>query len=151
MIYLQFLRYRAKHIYKYSSSSVEMGNCRSFFALHPPRNHNNQNFKKWKNLLDIILQMCTKNHNHMMYGSWDMEWETEFFVIFSHFLPFYHIPTFHQPPNNHKKQNFEKKMKRIPGNIIPLYIHVYHKWRSYLKYKVQQTEIFVLSGHFLPF
>ena len=36
-----------------------------------------------------------------------------------------------------------------------LYIHVYHKWRSYdiwlLKYKVRQTEIFVILGHFLPF
>ena len=24
---------------------------------------------------DIILHMCTKNHNHMRYGSWDMEWD----------------------------------------------------------------------------
>ena len=43
----------------------------------------------------------------------------------------------------------------MPGYIILLYIHVYHKWRSYdiwfLKYKVQQTEIFVILGHFLPF
>ena len=43
----------------------------------------------------------------------------------------------------------------MPGDIILLYIHVYHKWRSYdicfLKYKVRQTEIFVILGHFLPF
>ena len=43
----------------------------------------------------------------------------------------------------------------MSGDIILLYIHVYHKWRSYdiwfLKYKVQQTEIFVILGHFLPF
>ena len=43
----------------------------------------------------------------------------------------------------------------MPGDIILLYIHVYHKWRSYdiwfLKYKVQQTEIFDILGHFLPF
>ena len=43
----------------------------------------------------------------------------------------------------------------MPGDIILLYIHVYHKWRSYdiwfLKYKVWQTEIFVILGHFLPF
>ena len=24
---------------------------------------------------DIILHLCTKNHNHMRYGSWDMEWD----------------------------------------------------------------------------
>ena len=39
-------------------------------------------------------------------------------------------------------------------DIILLNIHVYHKWRSYdiwfLKYKMPQTEIFVIFGHFLP-
>ena len=43
----------------------------------------------------------------------------------------------------------------MPGDIILLYIHVYQKWRSYhtrlLKYKVWQTEIFDILGHFLPF
>ena len=43
----------------------------------------------------------------------------------------------------------------MPGDIILLYIHVYHKWRSYdtwfLKYKMWQTEIFVILGHFLLF
>ena len=43
-------------------------------------------------------------------------------------------------------------MKKMPGDIILLYIHVYCKWRSYhtwfLKYKMQQTEIFAISGHF---
>ena len=41
------------------------------------------------------------------------------------------------------------------GDIILLYIHVYHKSRSYdiwfLKYKVRQTEIFDILAHFLPF
>ena len=48
-----------------------------------------------------------------------------------------------------------KKMKKMPGDIIFLYIHMYHKWRSYdiwfLKYKVRQTEISDIMGHFLPF
>ena len=43
----------------------------------------------------------------------------------------------------------------MPGDIILLYIHVCYKWRSYdisfLKYKVRQTENFVILGHFLPF
>ena len=38
----------------------------------------------------------------------------------------------------------------MPGDIILLYIHVYHDiW--FLKYEVQQTEIFVILSHFLPF
>ena len=35
-----------------------------------------KNEKKKKIAGDIIiLHMCTKNHNHMMYSSWDMQWE----------------------------------------------------------------------------
>ena len=37
----------------------------------------------------IILYICTKNHNHMMYSSWDTDWDTKCFVILGHFLPFY--------------------------------------------------------------
>ena len=33
----------------------------------------NENFKKMKaNPTDIILHKCTKNHDHMLYCSWDM-------------------------------------------------------------------------------
>ena len=47
-----------------------------------------QTFQKMKKIAGdiIILHMCTKNHNHMWYSSWDMK--TEFFVILGHFLPF---------------------------------------------------------------
>ena len=54
----------------------------------------------------IILHKCTINDNHMMYGSWDMKRDRQFFVILDHFLPFY-------PPNNSKNQNFEKLKKKI--------------------------------------
>ena len=38
----------------------------------------------------IILHMCTKNHNHIIYASWDMECDWYcFFVILDHFLPFF--------------------------------------------------------------
>ena len=33
----------------------------------------------------IILQMCTKNLNHMRYSSWDTKWD----IIFCHFGPFF--------------------------------------------------------------
>ena len=77
--------------------------------------------------------------------------QTEFFAFLGHFSPF----TIPHPPNDSQNQNFEKKMKRMPEDTILLYIHVHQKWRSYdiwfLKYKAQQTEIFVILGHFLPF
>ena len=49
-----------------------------------PKTPKNQNVeKKEKNTEDnIILHRCTKNHNHMMYGSWDTEWEKQDFLLF---------------------------------------------------------------------
>ena len=44
-----------------------------FFALLPPIKVENQNFEIVKKTPgDIILQMCTINYNHIMYGSWDI-------------------------------------------------------------------------------
>ena len=152
----------------------------------------------------IILHMCTKHHNHIMYGSWDMEWDrhnflsfwaifysfsplttwiikiltlkkntwryyhfthlhhkwqsydvwflryeawqTEFFVILDHFLPFY-------SPNNWKNQNFEKIKKSAWRNYH--FTQVYHKWPSYdvsfLRYEAWQTEFLLNLDQFLPF
>ena len=79
-----------------------------------------------------------------------------FFVILGHIFPFYHPPppSTHAPLNYLKNQNL-KKMKKMPEDLLLLWILVYHKWRSYdtwfLKYKVQQTEIVVILGHFCPF
>ena len=43
--------------------------------------------KNWKKIAQdiIILHMCTKNHNHMRYSFWDMEWDR----IFCQFGPFF--------------------------------------------------------------
>ena len=78
--------------------------------------------------------------------------QTKIFVILGHFLPFY-------PPQPHllmiQKIKILKKNVETTGNIILLWIHVHHKWRSYdiwfRKYKVLQTEVFVILCHFLPF
>ena len=68
---LQFLRLRAWQ--------TEIGNFRSFLPFYPSKNQ--------KHARDIIiLQMCTKNHDHMMYSSWDMEW-VMFRTIFCPFTP----------------------------------------------------------------
>ena len=73
---------------------------------------------------------------------WKYGLRSTFFVILGYFLPFY-------PPPPHSllmipkiKILKKKKEKKMPGDIILLYIHVYHKYRSYdiwfLKYKLQQ-------------
>ena len=47
-----------------------------------------QNFEKIKKAYEgvIILYMCTKNHNHMVYASWDMGATTQYSVILGHFV-----------------------------------------------------------------
>ena len=47
--------------------------------------------KKWKKIAGdiIILHMCTKNHNHMRYSSWDTKWDR----IFCHFGSFFALLT----------------------------------------------------------
>ena len=61
---------------------------------------------------DIILQMCTKKHNHMRYSSWDTEWDNLFLSFWAIFYP----PPF---PNIPENQNFQK-MKKASGDIIIL-------------------------------
>ena len=45
-----------------------------FLAFYPPNSQKNQNFKKMKKVPGhiIILHMCTKSDDHMIYCSWDM-------------------------------------------------------------------------------
>ena len=66
----------------------------------------------------IILQKCSKNHNHLLYCSRDMvhdrclQLQLLFFIL-GYLLPFY-------PPNSSKNENFQK-MKKTPGDIIILH------------------------------
>ena len=45
-----------------------------FLPFYPPNNPKNQKFTKMKKAPGdiIILHRCTKNHDHMLYCSWDM-------------------------------------------------------------------------------
>ena len=54
----------------------------SFLPFYPPKNPKNQYFEKMKKPPAdiIILQMCTIPGNHMMYGSWDMEYDQQNFL-----------------------------------------------------------------------
>ena len=79
--------------------------------LKLPNNLKIKILKKWKKTArEIILYMCT---NHLMYSFHDTDWDTEFFIILGHFLPFY-------PTNNPHNQNFEK-LKKAPRYIIRLH------------------------------
>ena len=70
--------------------------------------------KKWKkNAGDIILHICTKNHNHMMYDG-----------IFSFWVIFCPFTSLKNP-----KIKILKKWKKPPGDII--IFHVYQKSWSY--------------------
>ena len=85
-----------------------------------PKNQNNHNFEK----IIIILQMCTKNHNHMRSNSWDMEWERQ---NFCHFGPLYAL----LPPNNLENQNFEKMKNASPDVTIS---HLHNKNYDHMMY-----------------
>ena len=86
-----------------------------FLPFYSNENPENQNFEKMKQTpRDIILHLCTIKDNHMMYGSWVMEHDTEF-VNLGHFLPFYF-------PNSPKNQNFEKMKKKTPRKMIILHM-----------------------------
>ena len=111
--------------------------------------------KIWKNCKKIrgriiLLHKFTLNEGHMMYGSWDIRHNGQFFVILGHFLPF-------DAPNP-KNQNFEKIKKMKKKKKAWRYYHftpVYHKLQSYyvlfLRYGARQTEFFVILDDLLPF
>ena len=80
---------------------VILGN---FLHFDPPDNLKNQNLKKWKKTPGdiIILNLCTTDDNHMMYGSWDIEHNRHnFFSFWAIFCPFLSIFC----PNSLKNQN----------------------------------------------
>ena len=93
----------------------------------------------------IILHMCT-----IRYGVWQWYF-LKFWTVFCPFT-YTHTPLHSCPTPN----NTEKKIMKKWKNTMRYYhfTHVYYKWQSYdvwfLRYEVQQTEIFVILDHFLP-
>ena len=69
----------------------------------------NQNFEKMNTTAGniIILHKCTKNHDHMVYCSWDITRNrcNCYFSFWAIFCPL-------TPPNSPKNQNFKKKKTR---------------------------------------
>ena len=92
-----FLKYEVQQ----TEFFVILGNFLPFYLLTT---------KFWKNektLGDIIiLRMCTIHDNHMMYGSWDMEHDGQYFLSFwTVFCPFTPLTT--------RKIKLLKKWKKI--------------------------------------
>ena len=87
---LKLSRYFYLLIFIYSSWDIECNTLKSAIMGHflpftlPPKNQKKQNFEKMKILPRdiIILHKCTKNHSHMRYSSWDMEWDRQTFLSF---------------------------------------------------------------------
>ena len=127
IILLHFCTTNEDHM-MYSSWDIRQDRvfCHSgpFFALWPtPKHSENQNFEKLKKPLgDItILHMCPSNDNHMMYCSWDMECDRQYFVMADYFLHFHH-------PNNPWKSKFWNNEKNSMRYYY--FTHVQHKWKS---------------------
>ena len=63
-----------------------------FFSFSLLKTKKKKKSKKWKKIAGdiIILDMCTKNHNHMMYGYWDTEWDRQIFSVILGLFLFFH-------------------------------------------------------------
>ena len=67
-----------------------------FWTFTPLKTWKIKILKNWKKFPGdiMILQMCIINDNHMIYGSWDMEWNWQsFFVILDNFYSFASLTT----------------------------------------------------------
>ena len=94
-----------------------------FFPFYPLIAHKSKILKN----NEKIIWRChnfthAKNHNHMMYTSWDMECDRHNFLSFQ--AIFCLLP--HYRP---WKSNFGKNIKKA-WRYYP-FTYVYHKWRSY--------------------
>ena len=81
-----------------------------FFALlPPPKNPQNQNFQKWKSLLETSSFYTCVPKITIMYSSWDTDWDRQNFWSFSVIFHPFNTPS---PTNDPKNQNFEKKNEK---------------------------------------
>ena len=89
--------------------------------------------------------MCTINDNHMMYAFWDIEPNEQIFLSFRIILCLFTSLT--------QKIKIQKNEK-TPWRCYH-FTHVYHKLQLYdiwfLRYRVWQTDFFVIFNLFLPF
>ena len=118
-----------------------------FLPFHLPDSPENQYFEKMKMPGDIItLHMCTKNDNHMIYGTWDMECDRHSFLsILTIFCIF--------PPKKSGKSTSSKNFKKRPADIIILHMcTIITNHMMYGSWDMEHyRQCFVILGHLLPF
>ena len=107
----------------------------------------NQNFEKMRKFLEISsFHTCVPKITIIWCTVPEIQSETH--RIFCHYGSFFYPYTPLIP-----KIKIFKKWRNV-WSYYP-FTHVYHKWRSYdiwfLKYKVWQTEFFVILGYFCTF
>ena len=114
------------------------------------KSQKNQTFEKMKKFAGdiIILHMCTKNHNHMRYSSWDTKWDR----IFCHFGPFFALLTTF-PLTTQKKKVLKKLKTKWKCHHFKL---VQQKKNDHMMYAYSDMEcshrqFFVISDYFLLF
>ena len=106
--------------------------------------------KKWKKRPEdiIILHKCTKNHNHMVYCSWDMACDgcNCYFLFWAIFCPFTHLTC-------PKKWKFQKNENNTWRHHY--FTQVYQKSWPYailfLRYGTWQMQLFFILAIFCPF
>ena len=103
--------------------------------------------KNWKKTWRYyhFTHLCHKWQSNDVWFLRYWAWQTDFFVILDHFLPFY-------PPNKPKYQNFEKILK-TPGDIIILHMSTINY--NYIMHgswdiKHDRQSFFFILDNFLP-
>ena len=87
-----------------------LGHFLPFYPTPPPPNKlGNQNFEKMEVASGdgIISHMCTKNYNHMMYASWDMD-------VICHFGSFFALLPHYWPQKLKPGKNIKKPWRYYP-------------------------------------
>ena len=94
----------------------------------------------------IILHICTKNHNHRRYGSWDTEWDRQ------KFLSFWSIVWSFTPLLIPKIKIWKKCKKHL--EILSFYTSVPQMTNMmYSSWDMERNRpiFFVILDYFLPF
>ena len=133
-------------------------NFLSFWAIFcpftPPKNPENQNFEKNEKNSWKYYHFTHEYHKRKSFDLWFLRYraqQTQFFLIFG---PFFALspPPFLLPLTTQRIKTLTKWKKHWRYHH---FTQVYNKWQPYdiwfLRYEVQQTEFFVILGHFLLF
>ena len=133
-----------------SIAHIIFSHFRLFFTLLSPWQLKKSKFWKNENHSWRYYHFTHDYHKSKSYNVWLRygTWHTKFFLILDHFLPFY--PS---SPLTTQNQKFEKNEAKPWRHHH--FTQVYHKLQSsdiwFLRYQLQQTDFFVILGHFLAF